>query len=134
MLLQRAGTGTIPPSGFVPPAWDILAESWDALPQPPAPTVALGPETITMGHDDDEADDDSTDVAGHEFGWDNEHPKRDVHVGEFRIEWRPVTNGEFLEFYINGGKSLVQFPASWVEGDGGIQVSNAISLCKSHGG
>lgn len=118
MLLQRAGTGTIPPSGFLPPAWDVLAKTWDAAPAPAAPTVTLGPATITLGHDDDEADDASTDVDGHEFGWDNEHPRREVHVGQFKIEWRPVTNGEFYEFYHGAGKGKVQYPASWIEVDG----------------
>ena len=124
MLLQRAGTGTIAPEGFLPPTWDVLAESWDAAVQPTSPTVTLGPATITLGHDDDEADDASTDVAGHEFGWDNEHPKRDVQVGTFRISWRPVTNGEFYEFYANGGKDneKVKYPGCWVEVDGETRV------------
>lgn len=124
MLLQRAGTGTIPPKGFIRPAWDVLAKSWDSVPQPSSPTVTLGPATVTLGHDDDEADDASTDVAGHEFGWDNEHPKRDVQVGAFRIEWRPVTNGEFYDFYQNGGKDMdnVKYPGSWIEVNGETQV------------
>lgn len=122
MLLQRAGSGTIAPSGFVPPIWDVLAASWDAAPIPSETTVTLGPATIELGHDDDEADDDSTDVDGHEFGWDNEHPKRQVQVGEFSIEWRPVTNGEFYAFWKKEGKEKVQFPASWIEINGDVMV------------
>ncbi|OBZ71212.1 hypothetical protein A0H81_08707 [Grifola frondosa] len=122
MLLQRAGTGTLPPTGFSPPVWSVLAESWERLPAPDTLTVTLGPETLTVGHDDSEAEDDTTDVAGHEFGWDNEHPKRTVHVPEFKIEWRPVTNGEFYEFFIGEGKEQVQLPASWVEIDGEMLV------------
>ncbi|CAL1712953.1 unnamed protein product [Somion occarium] len=126
MLLQRAGTGTIPPSGFIPPSWSILAETWDNAPAPSRPdsSVTLGPATVSLGHDDDEANDDSADVNGHEFGWDNERPKRDVHVDEFRIDWRPITNGQFYEFYkSNKGNSKIQFPASWIElDDGEIQV------------
>ena len=123
MLLQRAGTGTLPPSGFVPPPWEVLSESWDGAPLPETESVTLGPADITLGHDDDEADDDTTDVLGHEFGWDNEHPKRTVHVGEFRIDWRPVTNGQFYDFWMSGGKDVLQFPKSWVEIDGVIYVS-----------
>lgn len=129
MLLQRAGTGTIPPSGFAPPMWSILAEAWDAARQPAEATVTLGPTTIELGHDDDEANDDSTDVDGHEFGWDNEHPKRQVDVGEFTIEWRPVTNGEFYNFYKGEGKNKVQFPASWIEVDGEVRVSRTSIVC-----
>ncbi|KAH9829636.1 uncharacterized protein C8Q71DRAFT_789256 [Rhodofomes roseus] len=122
MLLQRAGTGTIPPSGFTPPVWSILAESWDRAPQPKNRTVTLGPATVTFGHDDDEADDASTDVAMHEFGWDNEHPKRQVDVGQFKIEWHPVTNGEFYEYYLDKGKDAVKLPACWVEINGEVNV------------
>ncbi|KAI0087770.1 DUF323 domain-containing protein [Irpex rosettiformis] len=122
MLLQRAGTGTIPPSGFVPPMWELLAESWEASPRPVTAVITLGPEMLSIGHDDDEEQDASTDVAGHDFGWDNEHPKREVQVAKFSIEWRPVTNGEFHDFYVNSGKDKVNFPASWVEVNGEIQV------------
>ncbi|KAI0826841.1 DUF323 domain-containing protein [Trametes gibbosa] len=125
MLLQRAGTGTIPPSGFVVPVWDALAETWNNHPEPTGETVTLGPEEITLGHDDDEADDDSTDVLGHSFGWDNEHPQRTVRVGRFKIEWRPVTNGQFYDFYYAGGgqkMDKIQFPKSWIELDGQVFV------------
>ncbi|KAJ7464785.1 hypothetical protein B0H11DRAFT_2051390 [Mycena galericulata] len=125
MLLQRAGSGTLPPPGFAPPPWASLAEAWNSAPQPVSSTVTLGPATLTLGHDDNEAEDEvpgiDTDVVGHEFGWDNEHPKREVHVDEFRIEWRPVTNGQFFKYYTSqdGG---VAIPASWVEIDGEMHV------------
>ena len=128
MLLQRAGTGTIAPRGFVPPAWEVLSESWDSEPQLETESVVLGPGDVTLGHDDDEADDNTTDVLGHEFGWDNEHPTRTVHVEQFRIEWRPVTNGQFYDFWMNGGKDIVQFPKSWVEIDGVIYVSGCFRV------
>jgi len=80
---------------------------------PPSPTVTLGPETITLGHDDSEDDDASKEVEDHEFGWDNEHPQRQVDVGEFRIDWRPISNGDFYGFYNSGGSSKVAFPKSW---------------------
>lgn len=124
MLIQRAGSGTLPPPGFTAPPWASLAANWDSAPLPKAKSVALGPATITLRHDDFEAEDldPEADVANHEFGWDNEHPREQVEVGEFRIDWRPVTNGQFYEFYKGEGKSKVQLPASWVEVDGEIRV------------
>lgn len=122
MLLQRAGTGTIPPSGFIRPNWDVLVKSWDAAPEPESPTVQLGPTAVTLGHDDDEADDHLLYTPDHAFGWDNEHPQRQVNVGKFRIDWRPVTNGEFYLFVLAEGKGLVQRPESWVEVGGDLQV------------
>ncbi|TBU65143.1 C-type lectin protein [Dichomitus squalens] len=127
MLIQRAGTGMLPPPGFAPPPWPALAAQWDAIPAPTTPTVTLGPATITMGHDDQEPDDLlpalEHDVGAHEFGWDNESPARAVHVGAFRVEWRPVTNGEFLAFWQGPGKDVVDMPASWAQTeDGEVRV------------
>ncbi|EJD05995.1 DUF323 domain-containing protein [Fomitiporia mediterranea MF3/22] len=128
MLLQGAGKpgGTLPPPGFTVPHWDALAEQWSSTPSPAEPTVTLGSAEITLGHDDPEELDEHpafrANLDNVEFGWDNEHPKREVHVDEFRIEWRPVSNGEFYEFYEHGGKDLVMLPASWVEIDGEVQV------------
>lgn len=123
MLLQRAGSGTLPPAGFSPPDWTSLKVQWDALSKPAESSVTLGPAIISLGHDDFEAEDaTASDAREHEFGWDNEHPKREVPVGQFRIEWRPITNGEFYSFYRSKEGEGMELPTSWVEGDGGVQV------------
>jgi L-histidine Nalpha-methyltransferase / hercynylcysteine S-oxide synthase len=126
MLLQRAGSGTLPPPGFTAPSWSSLAATWGSAPLPKSETVTLGPTTVVIGHDDSEVDDfdsaTASDVAGHEFGWDNEHPKREVLVGKFTIDWRPVTNAQFHEFYIGPGNEKVQLPTSWVEINGEMKV------------
>jgi formylglycine-generating enzyme required for sulfatase activity len=126
MLLQRAGTGTVPPPGFTVPPWESLASAWDSAPEAAIPTVTLGPTTISLGHHDLEADDTEPqtmyDFQDHEFGWDNEHGIREVQVGKFRVETRPITNGEFYEFYTGAGKGKVDLPASWVEVDGETRV------------
>jgi hypothetical protein len=125
MLLQRAGTGTIPPPGFSPPSWASLSEIWDSAPKPASSTVTLGPAKVVIGHDDDESEDaNGGDVATHEYGWDNEHPKRMVDVQEFKIEWRPVTNRQFYEFYCDHKGKGIQLPASWIEIEGEMHVSN----------
>ena len=124
MLIQRAGTGTIPPSvgGFATPCWESLAEVWDAAPVPSCATVTLGPATVELGHDDPEEYDSSLDVKDHEFGWDNEHPRREVEVGEFRMEWRPITNGQFYEYW-KSAEGKVPMPKLWVMQDGQVMVS-----------
>lgn len=126
MLLQRAGTGTIPPPDFFKPNWESLTETWNEAPAPACETVTLGPATVTLGHDDAEAEDSHPakvrNVDGYEYGWDNENPKRNVEVQQFQISWRPITNGEFYEFYLGDGKSTVELPASWVVEDGVVQV------------
>ncbi len=128
MLLQRAGTGTIPPSanGFTTPPWKILADAWNAAKTPASSTVTLGPATIELGHDDFEVDDASLDVKDHEVGWDNEHPRRRVVLGKFCIEWRPVTNGQFYEFWKEAGGKM-PMPKSWVMDGDNIMVSTTFA-------
>ncbi|KAK7028145.1 hypothetical protein VNI00_014960 [Paramarasmius palmivorus] len=125
MLIQRSGSGTIPPPGFAIPNWTTLAQTWDSLPVPEEPTVKLGPANVALGHNDADYEDHlpekAKDIVDHEFGWDNEHPRREVSVGEFRIEWRPVTNGQFYEEYKND-RNKFRFPSSWVDKDGEIMV------------
>ena len=127
MLIQRAGTGTLPPPGFAPPPWSALAAAWEASARAPStPTVTIGPNTITLGHDDCEGDDLKLEVThrvdGHEFGWDNESPARRVEVGPVRMEWRPVTNEEYLAFWNADGQTQVEFPPSWVSSEQGMEV------------
>lgn len=132
MLLQGAGAtgGTLPPPGFAPPAWEALAAGWDAAPSPASTTVTLGPAKVSLGHDDYEADDadpvKGAELENHDFGWDNEHPQRAVDVGEFRISWRPVSNGAFHTYWKEQGEAAgMDMPASWMEVDGEIQVSDS---------
>ena len=71
-----------------------------------------------MGHDDTESDDllheTAASIEGHNFGWDNESPRREVYVHPFKAEWRPITNNEFLAFYLSqSGK--IPMPPSWVQ-------------------
>ncbi|KAJ7209660.1 DUF323 domain-containing protein [Mycena pura] len=123
MLIQRAGSGTLSPSGFTAPPWHLLKQQWDATPPPSTEYVTLGPATVILGHDDSEGDDFLPDkemrAEGREYGWDNESPTRQVQVGKFRAAWRPVTNQEFFAFYTVGSAEL---PKSWVEEDGEIKV------------
>ena len=56
------------------------------------------------------------DVARHTFGWDSESPTRQVEVGPVRMEWRPVTNGEYLAFWMGVvGWERVALPLSWTD-------------------
>jgi len=126
MLIQRTGSGSLPPGGFVVPPWDDLAGQWASVPPPLSSTVLVGPATVTLGHQDSEGDDRvpqlAEDVVGHTFGWDNESPPRAMQVGQFKAEWRLVTNGEFEVFWMGPGKDLVEMPKSWVDDDSGIKV------------
>ncbi|KAK7045684.1 hypothetical protein VNI00_007517 [Paramarasmius palmivorus] len=124
MLIQRAGTGTLPPPGFTIPPWSLLADQFNQVPPPSTPYATLGPADLVLGHQDSEGDDIGElklNVQDHEYGWDNESPPRSVSVGAFRAEWRPVSNGEFEVFW-REGKGKVPMPKSWAEEDGQLQV------------
>ncbi|KAF5379118.1 hypothetical protein D9615_005872 [Tricholomella constricta] len=126
MLIQRAGTGTLPPPGFISPPWEILTRQWDATPALAVSTVVLGPATVSLGQEDSEGDDSlegiSKKVDDHVFGWDNESPERKYEVGAFRVDWRPVSNREFETFWKESGADKSRLPGSWVEEDGEIKV------------
>ena len=132
MLIQRAGTGTLPPPSFSSPPFDLLSRDWDIeyasfYASSIGPVVKLGPQTVTLGHNDLESDDLKVPLdIQHAFGWDNENPQREVHVAEFKISWRPVTNGEFFAHWsnpdLNQGKNKVAMPASWVQLGGKLFV------------
>jgi ergothioneine biosynthesis protein EgtB len=58
---------------------------------------------------------------GRSFAFDNETPRHRVHVGDFSLASRPVTNGEYKEFIAAGGYSE---PALWLA-DGWKKVKDA---------
>lgn len=132
MLIQRAGSGTLPPPGFVTPPWELLTQQWEANPPPVSSTITLGPASVFLGHADCEGDDFQEDIAenvdGHVFGWDNESPERRYEVKAFRADWRPVSNGDYKAFWQNNGGSPSGMPGSWVEEDGDIKVL-FLSIC-----
>ncbi|CAE6455059.1 unnamed protein product [Rhizoctonia solani] len=128
MLIQRAGSGTIPPATVVPD-WEALSKEWDAevraTSNAPA-LVRIGPSEVTVGHDDFEAEDASAPEgwqSSYEFGWDNEHPKRSVSIGSVDISTRPITNGDYLTFLSKQSRlSENDLPASWVRVQDEIRV------------
>ncbi|KAI6115978.1 hypothetical protein F5141DRAFT_1187370 [Pisolithus sp. B1] len=107
MLIQRAGTGALPPPG--------------------TSTVTVGPARVTLGYDDCESEDFSPDVAGivdvHAFGWGNESLTCFEEVKQVKIERKPVTNAGFLT--ICKGNKQVGLPVSWMEDTGEIKFSIA---------
>ncbi|EJT98740.1 hypothetical protein DACRYDRAFT_57088 [Dacryopinax primogenitus] len=130
MLIQASGepNGSLPPPGFATPPFASLAKEWDAFPPPsnPVPTFLLEEGSISIGHDDFEAEDyataDESWKETHEFGWDNETPRRLVRHGSVRIEVAPITNAQYREWWEGSGRTM---PASWVLVDGEIHVRSS---------
>ena len=131
MLIQKAGGegGTQPPPGVPPPDWAALTREWSARLVAEAgldKQLTLGPTELWLGHNDFEAQGElSTEIEDHEFGWDNEHPRRGVAVERFKIDRLPITNGEYLSFWkSNGGKA----PCSWIVEGGEVKVKSLARL------
>lgn len=130
MLIQKAGEegGTRPPQGIPPPDWKALSLTWERRKEnekQQETVLTLGPAEIWLGHDDNEEMDTFTKTepnGKHEFGWDNEHPKRKSNVGKFKIERKPVSNGDYHTFWKPLNKPA---PASWVV------KNDQIFVCKS---
>jgi len=133
MLIQKVDSscsGTLPPPGIHAPAWDELVKRWNMIPALAHSSVELGPEMVSIGRDDREADDyiarESKGVISHDFGWDNENPCRRVGVGRFRVDFRPITGHHRRVLRVLGGGVNERvsniLPANWVEDDVEIVV------------
>jgi hypothetical protein len=127
MLAQRTGSGALSPAGFITPSWTSAVEDWNTSHVPQSKTAALGSSVVSLAHDYVEADDDDTRsfVESHEFGWDNEHSKRQVDIRRFKTdsEWQAAaTNTKFYQIYIGNRSGQVSFPASRVDDCGMIKV------------
>lgn len=129
MLLQRAGTGTLPPPGFAAPDWSSLSRTWDAIAAAEAggKLLSFSAQRIELGHVDVESQDGAKDAPNdpaaweHEYGWDCENPTRDVDVKAFKIRSLPISNGEFRDFLKKKGSDYI--PPSWVKKNDEIEVS-----------
>ncbi|KAF8322632.1 hypothetical protein DL93DRAFT_2071516 [Clavulina sp. PMI_390] len=127
MLIQRAGTpgGTIAPRGFAPPSLEnvhhlILPDKSSLTRPPPHALIQLHPGTFSIGHDDPEKLDLKTaslsEAETYEFGWDLEHPKRQVTIPkQVLVEKLCITNAEYLVYFrlFQESKGL-RMPDNWV--------------------
>ncbi|KAL8921218.1 MAG: hypothetical protein Q9208_005829 [Pyrenodesmia sp. 3 TL-2023] len=75
--------------------------------------------TLTVGMDDPEND------VGPEryFGWDNEKPTRQVHVGAIEAKARPLSNEDYARYLVETGRK--QLPASWSATSDGTQDADS---------
>ncbi|KAI0525916.1 DUF323 domain protein [Xylaria bambusicola] len=119
---------TLPPPDIPIPDFQTLARDaklsrvenkWFDIPE----------QTVTLGLDDPE---DDLESDSH-FGWDNEKPRRQVHVHSFQAKGRPITNEEYAQ-YLHGTKKG-KCPASWstetvegTNGSNGHSTANGASL------
>ena len=114
-LLQHEGGNITSPVGFVRPEWDILRKAWQTAPEPQASTVTLGPAHIVIDHIEDADDDDDSRTNDHPSGMESERSKKRVAVDAFRIDWRPISNGQFYLFFLKEQIDHISVPTSWIE-------------------
>jgi formylglycine-generating enzyme required for sulfatase activity len=128
MLLQNEKI--LPPPGAVMPDFEALSKLSERL--------TVDNQWFTIPEANIQTGLESTDEGlgfGGCFGWDNEKPRRSVHVGSFRAKARPITNGEYAEFLARTGKTSI--PVSWSEALSSRQKNGADgkrdSLINGHG-
>ena len=98
MLVQSEKV--LPPPGTAVPDFEALARLSE--------TLAVENEWFTIPESrvdvglDDAEDDQKTKRY---FGWDNERPKREARVHAFRAKARPITNGEYVAYLMETGKT-----------------------------
>ena len=66
---------------------------------PPAKWIDIGGGIYSIGHD------------GKGFGYDNEYPNHKIYIDPYRLQSRPVTNGEYMEFIEDRG---YETPELWL--------------------
>lgn len=119
MLIQSEKT--LPPPTTVLPDFEALAvqarqgaveNQWFTIPA----------QDIDIGLDD--PDDNSG--PEHFLGFDNEKPKRNVHVATFNAQARPITNGEYAKYL--EANNIDTVPASWqtLKQTNGVEVNGKI--------
>ncbi|GAA6009429.1 uncharacterized protein JCM10292_004289 [Rhodotorula paludigena] len=126
ICLQACTKLNLPP-GVAVPDFPSLARSAQRAIEAEGPaarqsTVSFEAQTISVGHDDREADDESAPYdPAHEYGWDVENPKREVRVEAFKMDVVPVTNGDYLDWLETTGKTGDEklVPSSWAAVTGG---------------
>jgi EasF-like predicted methyltransferase len=118
----------LPPAGVSQPSWKNKPYIMTNQVLSDAPVIEIPDGVVVLGHNDSEnADFTRLDTSSVEFGWDNEHPQRQVNVKSFSIQSRPVSNGEYYNYYRL--TSQTNMPASWCEGTDGIHVRTLFGPC-----
>ncbi|KAJ2972294.1 hypothetical protein NUW58_g9215 [Xylaria curta] len=106
LYIMLQSNKTLPPPNIPAPDFRTLARDaklsrveneWFDIPE----------QDVALGLDDPE---DALDSDNH-FGWDNEKPRRHVHVHGFQAKGRPITNEEYAHYLYETKK--VKIPASW---------------------
>lgn len=134
MLVQSPNLKYPPVS---PPSWfnkNCLQNETASSMLDRASIIVLEGGNVEIGHDDDE---EALQPTASHFGWDNENPKRVVTVLPFKLQSRPVTNGEYWLFWKDTNFDQLLFPASWyLENNHEVgqlpKVKTTFGLCNFH--
>lgn len=103
MLLQSDQTR--PPG--MKPDFELLAKQAQ-MTAVPNKWIVVPSCTFSEGMNDLESDE----GPDRYFGWDNEKPKRSIHVPAFEAQARPLTNGDYARFLDQTSQEML--PVSWI--------------------
>ncbi|GAA5881500.1 hypothetical protein JCM3774_000137 [Rhodotorula dairenensis] len=132
ICLQAAGSLNIPPGAAIPDFVSLSRQAKRDLGQNGGGhRISFESQQLTVGHDDDDTvDDQSPFDPAREYGWDVEHPRRQLQVDAFEIEALPISNGEYQQWLAKTGqiskKALI--PSSWTDETGEVCVKTLFGL------
>lgn len=130
--LQAASSLNLPPGTAIPDFRSLARQAKRDLRQNGGgPRISFPAQELTVGHDDDDTVDDQTPFdPAREYGWDVEHPRRQLRVDAFEIEVLPISNGEYKNWLTEtqqlSNKALV--PSSWTDETGDLCVKTLFGL------
>jgi formylglycine-generating enzyme required for sulfatase activity len=113
MLLQSDQTR--PPA--MRPDFELLAKQAQKV-AVPNEWIMVPYCTLSEGMNDPENDE----GPDRYFGWDNEKPKRSIHVPAFEAQARPLTNEDYARFLDQTSQQKI--PVSWISGKTKASQSN----------
>ncbi|KAI8987005.1 hypothetical protein BDB01DRAFT_719898 [Pilobolus umbonatus] len=130
MLIQSPRT--LSPKGVSVPGWKLALDKKQPLPKllplSSARKLKVFTGLVSLGHYDHEKMDLSAKYKHDvEFGWDNEHPVRQVAVRAFEIDSRPITNGEYYTYMKE--RNISNIPASWSVENGITYIRTVFGFC-----
>lgn len=132
ICLQAASSLNLPPGTAIPDFRSLARQAKRDLHQNGGgQRLSFPAQEVTVGHDDDDTIDDQTPFdPAREYGWDVEHPRRQLRVDAFEIEVLPISNGEYKTWLTEtqqlSNKALI--PSSWTDETGELCVKTLFGL------
>lgn len=132
ICLQAAGSLNLPPGTAIPDFVSLARQAKRDFGQNGGgQRLSFESHQVTVGHDDGDTVDDQTPFdPAREYGWDVEHPRRQLQIDAFEIDALPISNGEYQQWLVRTGQTSNKAltPSSWTDETGEVSVKTLFGL------